>query len=91
MANEPWKPAEYDMADLSAVIAVQKGEATTDQQIRAMQWIVNNVCGTHDLPYRPGPEGDRDTVFACGKMFVGRQIVAAQQKLNILKTKESKS
>jgi len=27
------------------------------------------LCGTYDQPYRPASE--RDTIFACAKMFVG--------------------
>lgn len=71
----PWKPAPYAVADASALQALQRGDATPDQQRRALQWIINQCCGTYDLSYRPGPTGDRDTVLAEGKRWVGLQLV----------------
>jgi hypothetical protein len=44
-------------------------------QQRALKFIIENLCGTYDLSYRPGPDGDRDTTLAEGKRFVGLQIV----------------
>lgn len=76
MAGEetrPWFPAPYEDADTYALKAVAKGEATDVQQRRAMNWIINTLCGTYDLSYRP--DSDRDTVFAEGKRHVGMQIV----------------
>lgn len=77
---EPWKPAEWDPEDAYAVQAVMYGRASEDQQKRAMTFIVNQVCGTYDLSYRPA--SDRDTAFAEGKRFVGLQMVKFAQ-LNI--------
>lgn len=74
-AIEPWKPAAYDEADTYAIKALAAGVANEGQQMRALKWIIETLCGTYDQPYRPGNEGDRDTVFACAKMFVGQQIV----------------
>lgn len=74
-AIEPWKPAAYDEADTYAIKALASGVANEGQQRRALKWIIETLCGTYDQPYRPGNEGDRDTVFACAKMFVGQQIV----------------
>lgn len=76
MAGEetrPWFPAPYEDTDTYALKAVAKGEATDIQQRRAMNWIINTLCGTYDLSYRP--DSDRDTVFAEGKRHVGMQIV----------------
>lgn len=72
---QPWHPAPYDEADTGAIKALMAGNANAGQQQRALNWIVNVLCGTYDQPYRPGEGGDRDTVFACAKMFVGQQIV----------------
>lgn len=58
-----------------AIKALAAGKANEGQQKRALDWIIKSVCGTYDQPFRPGEGGDRDTVFACAKQFVGQQIV----------------
>lgn len=73
--KEPWQPAEYELADVMAVKAIASGTATDEQQKRMLKWLVETVCCTYDLSYRPISE--RDTVFAEGKRFVGLQIVKA--------------
>ena len=73
---EPWKPPEWTPEDAHAVQAVAQGRASEDQQRRAIRFIVDSICGTYDMPYRPGgAEGARDTDFALGRMFAGQQIV----------------
>jgi len=47
---------------------------------RGMSFIVNQICGTYDLSYRP--DSDRDTAFAEGKRMVGLQLVKFS-KINI--------
>ena len=81
-ANGPWMPAVYELADASAIQAMQRGDATPEQQQRALRWIIENACGTYDMSYHPGEEGKRDTDFAEGKRFVGSQIVK-MLKLNL--------
>ena len=74
--HRPWKPPEFDPADAAAFQALQRGGATSDQQKRALDWIINKACASYDLSYRPGgEEGRRDTDFAEGKRFVALQIV----------------
>lgn len=68
-----WHPAPYDEAISAAIKALATGNANEGQQQRALNWIVHTLCGTYDQPYRP--DSERDTVFACAKMFVGQQIV----------------
>jgi hypothetical protein len=77
---EPWKPCEWDPEDGFAIQAVMAGRASEEQQRRAMSFIVNQICGTYDLSYRP--TSDRDTAFAEGKRFVGLQCVKFS-RLNI--------
>lgn len=77
---EPWIPPEYEVEDAHAVQAVMYGRASEDQQKRAMAFILNQVCGTYDLSYRPS--SDRDSAFAEGKRFVGLQMVKLA-RLNI--------
>lgn len=71
----PWLPAPYDDDDTRAIKALATGTASSGQQQVALRWIIHTLCGTYDQPYRPGEGGDRDTVFACAKQFVGQQIV----------------
>jgi hypothetical protein len=71
----PWHPAPYDEAVTGALKALQSGTANAAQQQRALKWIIEPLCGTYDLSYRPGEDGERDTAFAEGKRFVGQQIV----------------
>lgn len=76
LSREPWLPTIYEIADASAIQALQRGDATPDQQKRALSFIIMTICCTYELPYRPGQEeGARNTDFAIGKMYVGQQIV----------------
>lgn len=73
---DPKLPPPYDGADIAALKALREGRADPHQQTLALEWIVHALCGTYDMPFRPGGEdGRRDTDFACGKQFVGQQIV----------------
>ncbi len=80
--NGPWVPPAYDLADVAAIQALERGDATKEQQQRALKWVIEAACGTYDMSYRPGEEGRRDTDFAEGKRFVGSQIVKLL-KLNL--------
>lgn len=73
--HAPWKPPSADPQIVAAFQALQRGNATTDQQKRALEWLVKDCSQTYDLSYRPGDEGRRDTDFAEGRRFVGLQIV----------------
>lgn len=52
--------------------ALQRGDATPDQQRRALHFIVHSLCGTYDATYFPDA---RDSDFAQGKRWVGLQLV----------------
>lgn len=70
------KPAPWTKAEAKALKLLSTGEADERQQKRALDWIIKQAALTYDQPYRPGgEEGGRDTTFACGRMFVGQQIV----------------
>lgn len=74
--HRPWKPPKYEDQDVFAIQALAAGTATIEQQKRALTYIVEKVCATYDMSYRPGgPDGDRDTTFAEGRRFVGNHIV----------------
>jgi hypothetical protein len=86
-AAQPYLPTAWEPADVSALQALQRGEATPDQQTRALAYVIHSVCATYDLSYRP--DSDRDTAFAEGKRFVGLQIVKALH-LNLAAIKQAK-
>ena len=68
-----YAPAPWEPADAKALQQMAIGEATPEQQKRALKWIVEQAAATYDQPFRPGDNGE--TQFACGRMFVGQQIV----------------
>lgn len=71
--SEPWKPPKYEDSDVAAIQALANGEANEGQQQRALTWIIEELCKTYDLSYRP--KSQRDTDFAEGKRYVGTQLV----------------
>ena len=75
---QPWTPFDWDPADAYAIQALYRGDADPHQQQRAIKLIVEDLCGTYDLSFRPDTKdapGSRATDFAEGKRFVGTQIV----------------
>lgn len=84
-APEAWHPPEWELPDAAAIQALTRGDATADQQRRAIEWIVNQACGTYQMQYRPGSA--RDTDFSLGRQFVGQQIVK-MTKLNLSQLKK---
>lgn len=64
----PWEPA-----DASAMRALERGEATPEQQKRALSWIINVGAATYNQSFTPGqPDA---SAFAEGRRYVGLQIV----------------
>lgn len=74
-ANAAYAPPEYSDPDIHAIRAVASGEASPEQQRRALDWIIQQAASTYDLGFIPGPDGDRNTSFMLGRQFVGMQIV----------------
>ena len=74
------EPAAFDESIVAAMQAISTGTATAWQQKKALEWIINNASMAHVLPYR---ENDRDTSFACGRSFVGQQIIGVL-RLNMI-------
>lgn len=83
----PWLPVKYDKADVSALQALRRGEADPDQQIRALEYILETISDRNGMSWRPGPDGARETDFAEGRRFVGNQIVKLT-KIPLSKLKE---
>lgn len=86
---EPWKPVEYELADVSAIQALMRGDANEDQQRRAFGFIVERIAGTYDMSFRPEQfGGSRATDFAEGKRHVGNTLVKLS-KLNLAKMRST--
>jgi hypothetical protein len=66
-------PAKWEEADVGAIQALNRGDATEYQQKRALRFIIESICLTYDQPFSEVSE--RLTDFACGRMFCGQQIV----------------
>lgn len=91
-SHSPWKPPPYEPADAAALQALQRGNASADQQKRALKWLIESLCATYDWPYRPGgPDGERDTCIALGRQFVGQHIVLMLNlKIGMITTRSDK-
>jgi hypothetical protein len=71
-----WQPPEAILADVIAFKNVAAGRGDTHEQKRVMAFIINDLCRTYDFPWRPDELGGvRATDLACGRQFVGQQIV----------------
>lgn len=83
-------PANYTVADVAAIQALARGDATLEMQQRALRFIIDEIARTYDEPYIPPDEhsdGRRETDLALGKAHVGRQIVKLT-KLDLGKLKD---
>ena len=60
-----------DPADAHALRALHTGTATADQQQRALKWVLICACDVGGMPWH---ESDRNTAFALGRLFVGKEI-----------------
>lgn len=73
--NPPWMPCDYTVADVVAVRAVVAGQATEEQQRRAVAWIVKVASAADEETHFSDNEGGaRDSAYAAGRAFVGRSI-----------------
>ncbi len=72
--SDPLEAPDYIEADVQALRAVVDGHGTEDQQKRVIKFIIEDVCGTYDCAFRPGP-ADRETNLAMGRQRAGQIIV----------------
>lgn len=79
-ARQPWHPAEWENGDASAIQALSRGDASSEQQRRALDWIITRAAMTYDETFVPGQADVSD--FLAGKRSVGTQIVKLL-KLNL--------
>lgn len=71
LADGPQVPPAWELPDASAFQALARGEASPDQQRRALDWLIMRAAGTYEFHFYPS---DRDTTFALGRAFVGQQV-----------------
>jgi hypothetical protein len=71
--REPWHPAGWDIADAAALQALSRGEATPDQQRRALTWIITSAAMTYDETFVAGQADVSD--YLAGRRSVGNQVV----------------
>lgn len=69
----PWDECQWEAADVSAIQALFRGDATPEQQRRAIDFIISDVAVISYLAY--DATSDRNTTFALGKQSVGHKIV----------------
>lgn len=69
-----YHPAPWEVPDAEAIQALVEGKANSDQQRRALRWILEGACAYTDWAYRPGASS-RDTDMCLGRQFVGHQIL----------------
>lgn len=67
------RPAHYEAADVEALQALLRGDASAYQQKRALDWIINHASNYYDLSYRG--EKTHDSAFLEGRRFVGAQVI----------------
>lgn len=72
-AIPPYLRCDYDLPVVSAVQALQRGEASPEQQKGFLSWLINQAAATYGQSFQES--GDRETVFAEGRRFVGLQCV----------------
>lgn len=66
---------EWDGPIVAAIKALGKGTARPDQQIAAIQYIIETMSGAYNLSFRPDIlGGSRETDFSEGRRYVGLQL-----------------
>lgn len=64
---------EWAPADASAMQALERGEATQEQQKRVLDWFINQAAGTYNVSFIPGAQDA--TAFMEGRRYAGLQVV----------------
>ena len=69
----PFFRCDWSIPVVSAVQALERGEATPEQQKLFLSWLVNEAAATYGQSFQV--EGDRESSFAEGRRFVGLATV----------------
>jgi hypothetical protein len=72
IADAKWQAQNKEK--IRAIQAVWSGTANESQQMLAISFIVDDLCGRASNQFYPT---ERDTAFALGKKFVGDHIAGA--------------
>ena len=71
----PTYTTEDAKAGIFALKALDDGKANAGQQKIALNFIIDHLSGLYDDPFcADGMGGERETTYALGRMFVGREI-----------------
>lgn len=70
--SDPRDYPDYTAADVKALRAVARGNGSSDQQIRAIEYIINTIACTYDINLR---SSTNFTMAASGKSIVGKHLV----------------
>ncbi len=70
---KPWKQPAWERADISAIKALENGNANPEQQQRFLKCLIESICDTYGQTYVP--ESARDTDFAQGRRWVGLALI----------------
>lgn len=70
--EDPGSLPEYEIADIQAIRAVRRGEASPAQQTRAFEWIVEKVSmvGASNIHHNP-----HDMAISVGRSSVGKHLM----------------
>ena len=68
---------DWELADASAIKALQAGTADAIQQRRALDWILKKACLLPEWPYVPGDANG--THIHLGRQFAGHMIMKLVQ------------
>ncbi len=72
MGKVPITVIPADLVDAYAIQALHRGDATPDQQKRALKCIAEEIAGAYRMSF--DPDSARNTDFAEGSRHVGRTI-----------------
>lgn len=90
MADHIWQPKGFDLNKSYALQSLAAGVATKEQQIEALKYIVEDLCGTYSITF--DPDNARLDAHNQGRAYVGHaiaQIVKMQlHKVSKILTKE---
>lgn len=64
---------EWEPADAAALQSLQRGDASPEQQKRALDWFITRAAGTYNVSFVPGAQDA--TAFMEGRRFAGLQAV----------------
>lgn len=80
---------DYELADATALQALERGDATEAQQQRALAWIINNAAATYEVAWEP--DNERTSSFESGRRYVGIEIIKMLKLNTNILAKEKKA